>query len=161
LKKLKLRGLQRKKLNCKSVTFISSKTTPLEFRFDLGDVAPILIEGTAKVVEDGFTCCFTSSNPHPWNWNIYLYPAWIFGVVIRYCILFPLRFFGSRKIKDFDSHRALCLLLATTFVATVMFLSEYIWKDPKIRGNRQRKIIQLYCQAFVASWSGVIKFILF
>lgn len=27
----------------------------------------------------------------PWNWNIYLLPLWCLGVLIRNCILFPLR----------------------------------------------------------------------
>lgn len=27
----------------------------------------------------------------PWNWNAYLFPLWLMGVVVRNCILFPLR----------------------------------------------------------------------
>ena len=26
-----------------------------------------------------------------WNWNFYLFPLWCFGVVLRYCVLFPIR----------------------------------------------------------------------
>lgn len=39
--------------------------------------------------QDSFTRCFKSIPPEPWNWNIYLFPLWCFGVVIRYFVLFP------------------------------------------------------------------------
>ena len=29
--------------------------------------------------------------PDNWNWNLYLFPLWCLGVVLRHCILFPLR----------------------------------------------------------------------
>uniref|UniRef100_A0A6N2LKC2 Uncharacterized protein n=1 Tax=Salix viminalis TaxID=40686 RepID=A0A6N2LKC2_SALVM len=41
--------------------------------------------------EDSFTRCFKSNPPEPWNWNVYLFPLWCCGVVIRYGILFPVR----------------------------------------------------------------------
>jgi hypothetical protein len=43
------------------------------------------------LIQDSFTRCFKSNSPEPWNWNIYLFPLWCLGVVIRYGILFPLR----------------------------------------------------------------------
>jgi hypothetical protein len=39
--------------------------------------------------QDSFTRCFKSNPPEPWNWNVYLFPLWCFGVVVRYFILFP------------------------------------------------------------------------
>jgi hypothetical protein len=65
--------------------------TSLMHRFNLTDVVPFLTDATSVIVEDEFTQCFESSAPHPWNWNIYLYPTWLIGIFIRYCILFPLR----------------------------------------------------------------------
>lgn len=41
--------------------------------------------------QDSFTRCFKSNPPEPWNWNVYLFPLWCCGVVIRYLILFPVR----------------------------------------------------------------------
>jgi hypothetical protein len=43
-------------------------------------------------MQDSFTRCFKSNSPEPWNWNIYLFPLWCLGVVVRYGILFPLRY---------------------------------------------------------------------
>lgn len=42
--------------------------------------------------QDSFTRCFKSNSPEPWNWNIYLFPLWVVGVIMRYGILFPIRF---------------------------------------------------------------------
>ena len=42
-------------------------------------------------IQDSFTRCFKSNPPEPWNWNVYLFPLWCFGVVIRYFVLFPAR----------------------------------------------------------------------
>ncbi|XP_058092457.1 glycerol-3-phosphate acyltransferase 9-like [Magnolia sinica] len=41
--------------------------------------------------QDSFTRCFKSNPPEPWNWNVYLFPLWCLGVVIRYGILFTAR----------------------------------------------------------------------
>lgn len=29
--------------------------------------------------------------PDPWNWNVYLFPLWVLGCVVRFGILLPLR----------------------------------------------------------------------
>ncbi|GAY46118.1 hypothetical protein CUMW_094530 [Citrus unshiu] len=58
---------------------------------DLLDISPTLTEAAGAIVDDSFTRCFKSNQPEPWNWNIYLFPLWCFGVVFRYFILFPLR----------------------------------------------------------------------
>ncbi|CAL5072370.1 unnamed protein product [Urochloa decumbens] len=58
---------------------------------DLLDISPVLTEAAGAIVDDSFTRCFKSNSPEPWNWNIYLFPLWCLGVVIRYGILFPLR----------------------------------------------------------------------
>lgn len=47
-------------------------------------------------MQDSFTRCFKSNSPEPWNWNIYLFPLWCLGVVIRYGILFPLRYLSVK-----------------------------------------------------------------
>ena len=42
-------------------------------------------------IQDTFTRCFKSNAPEPWNWNLYLFPLWVMGVIVRYGILFPIR----------------------------------------------------------------------
>ena len=55
---------------------------------------PLVRQGAGALVDDSFTRCFKSQKRTPWNWNVYLAPAWAFGLVIRYAVLFPLRAFA-------------------------------------------------------------------
>lgn len=55
------------------------------------DIAPLLQDAAAAIVDDSFLRCFQSMHDEPWNWNLYLFPVWIIGLVLRYLILFPLR----------------------------------------------------------------------
>jgi len=52
---------------------------------------PLIRMGFASVVDDSFTRCFKSKKRIPWNWNAYLYVAWLLSIVLRYTVLFPLR----------------------------------------------------------------------
>jgi len=54
----------------------------------------ILAQGVSAVVDDSFNRCFISTDADEWNWNIYLFPGWLVGVLIRYFIAFPLRLFA-------------------------------------------------------------------
>ncbi len=58
---------------------------------DVLDISAILTDGAAAMVDDSFLRCFTTAPPDPWNWNLYLFPAWVLGVVLRWAVLFPLR----------------------------------------------------------------------
>lgn len=60
-------------------------------RVDLLDISSLLTDAASAIVDDTFLRCFQSASEHPWNWNAYLLPIWSLGVVVRYCILFPLR----------------------------------------------------------------------
>ena len=111
--------------------------------FNLTDIVPMITDASSQLVEDEFTCCFESSAPRPWNWNIYLYFGWLLGIVFRYCILFPLRL--------------ICLLIGSLIVGIAMFAS-YLISNLQKRKLIQQKIIQFYCSMFVASWSGVIRY---
>jgi hypothetical protein len=64
---------------------------------------PLVRQGFTAIVDDSFTRCFKSKKVVRWNWNCYLLPAYCIGVVVRYCILFPLRL--------------LCLMLGFLLVA--------------------------------------------
>lgn len=51
---------------------------------DVLNISNVLTDGAAAMVDDSFNKCFTSLRPEPWNWNIYLYPCWVMGVLLRY-----------------------------------------------------------------------------
>ncbi|MFQ6630366.1 hypothetical protein Gotur_006488 [Gossypium turneri] len=97
---------------------------------DLLDISPTLTEAAGAIVDDSFTRCFKSNPPEPWNWNVYLFPLWCCGVVIRYLILFPVR---------------LAIELLENLVGSLYFLF-------------QRALVELICSFFVASWTGVINY---
>ena len=102
---------------------------------DLLDISPTLTEAAGAIVDDSFTRCFKSNPPEPWNWNIYLFPLYCFGVVVRYCILFPLR----------------CFTLAFGWI---IFLSLFIPVNALLKGqDRLRKkiervLVEMICSFF-------------
>lgn len=55
------------------------------------NTAELLRDAADALIDDSFFRCFTSAPPDPWNWNWYLFPAWLLGVLIRYFVLFPYR----------------------------------------------------------------------
>eukprot|EP00697_Spironema_sp_BW2_P003027 gnl/Spiro4/14043_TR7534_c0_g1_i1.p1 gnl/Spiro4/14043_TR7534_c0_g1~~gnl/Spiro4/14043_TR7534_c0_g1_i1.p1 ORF type:complete len:517 (+),score=56.19 gnl/Spiro4/14043_TR7534_c0_g1_i1:52-1551(+) len=112
--------------------------------YNLADVCHLTREVMEAVVDDGFTKCFQSKDPPAWNWNIYLWPMWLLGVVIRYGILFPFRL--------------LCLLLGFLVFLVMYFFVRTFTKDPALRASRQRWLFSFLAGAFVFSWSGVIKY---
>ncbi|XP_022969136.1 glycerol-3-phosphate acyltransferase 9 [Cucurbita maxima] len=123
---------------------IQEPTGKLRLR-DLLDISPTLTEAAGAIVDDSFTRCFKSNPPEPWNWNIYLFPLWCFGVVVRYLILFPAR-----------------VLILT--IGWIIFLSTFIPVNlllkghPKLRAKLERFLVELICSFFVASWTGVVKY---
>ena len=56
------------------------------------DISSFVQDAAAAIVDDSFLRCFQSQSSDPWNWNIYLAPLWLIGLVVRYLILFPLRY---------------------------------------------------------------------
>ncbi|KAF3958219.1 hypothetical protein CMV_016848 [Castanea mollissima] len=112
---------------------------------DLLDISPTLTEAAGAIIDDSFTRCFKSNPPEPWNWNVYLFPIWCCGVVIRYFILFPVR-----------------VLILT--IGWIIFLSSYIpvhfllKGHDKLRKKMERSLVELICSFFVASWTGVVKY---
>lgn len=107
---------------------------------DVLNISSVVTDGAAAIVDDSFLRCFTSTSPDPWNWNFYLFPAWLVGVVLRYCVLFPLR-------------------LALLFVALLLFLTSFFavrtfLPDSPMRHKMERRLIAWMCSMFVASWTG-------
>ena len=112
---------------------------------DLLDISPSLSEAARAIVDDTFTRCFKSNPPEPWNWNVYLFPLWCCGVVVRYLILFPIR-----------------ILVLT--LGWIIFLSAFIPVHSLLKGNDdlrkkiERCLVEMMCSFFVASWTGVVKY---
>ena len=63
----------------------------LAHRRDLLDISSFVQDAAAAIVDDSFLRCFQSQSSDPWNWNIYLAPLWLIGLIVRYLVLFPLR----------------------------------------------------------------------
>ncbi|KAG2445308.1 hypothetical protein HYH02_008774 [Chlamydomonas schloesseri] len=118
-----------------------SKTSLVD---DVLNISNVLTDGVSAMVDDSFNKCFTSTRPEPWNWNIYLFPIWVVGVLVRYCILFPVR---------------LTLLMIGFNSLILMFLVVDITL-PRSRQKMgiQRKLVQWMCSAWVAAWHGVIRY---
>ncbi|KAF5796614.1 putative glycerol-3-phosphate 1-O-acyltransferase [Helianthus annuus] len=101
---------------------------------------------TLPLPNDSFTRCFKSNPPKPWNWNIYLFPLWCLGVVVRYGILFQ---------------RSMVLILT---IGWIIFLPCYIpvhvllQGHNKLRKRLERALVESICSFFVASWTGVVKY---
>ncbi|CAI0469135.1 unnamed protein product [Linum tenue] len=114
---------------------------------DLLDISPTLTEAAGAIIDDSFTRCFKSNPPEPWNWNVYLFPLWCCGVVVRYGILFPVR----------------VIVLA---IGWIIFLSAYIpvhvllkghdklRKKIEVRDQNLKLYLQLLCG--IMDWSGEV-----
>jgi len=112
--------------------------------FDPRELVSFFKSGVDVIVQDGFSRCFESSRSQPWNWNLYLWPLWACGVLIRYCVLFPLRLTSLLT--------GLLLVFITLPILKVIPLAE------ATRSSLQRKLIRFLCGVFVFSWTGVIKY---
>ncbi|KAL5721065.1 glycerol-3-phosphate 1-O-acyltransferase [Ranunculus cassubicifolius] len=109
------------------------------------DISPTLTEAAGAIIDDSFTRCFKSNPPEPWNWNIYLFPLWCLGVVVRYGILFPVRF--------------LVLLIGWIIFLPSFYSVRFLLKgNDKLQRKLERFLVELICRFFVASWTGVVRY---
>ncbi|KAG6589042.1 Glycerol-3-phosphate acyltransferase 9, partial [Cucurbita argyrosperma subsp. sororia] len=115
---------------------IQEPTGKLRLR-DLLDISPTLTEAAGAIVDDSFTRCFKSNPPEPWNWNIYLFPLWCCGVVVRVLIL-----------------TIGWIIFLSTFIPVNLLLKGH----DKLRTKLERSLVELICSFFVASWTGVVKY---
>ncbi|XP_078437390.1 glycerol-3-phosphate acyltransferase 9 [Wolffia australiana] len=112
---------------------------------DFLDISPALTEAAGAIIDDSFTRCFKSNPPEPWNWNVYLFPLWCLGVIVRYGILFPVR----------------VVVLAVGWIAFfAAFLPVHFLMSERssIKRKIERKLVEMMCSVFVASWTGVVKY---
>ena len=101
-------------------------------KFGFLDMTPSLRYAAECIVQDSFTCCFTSAPMERWNFNIYLFPLYYLGVAVRYLILFPLRLLG--------------LLVGVLVFAIAMVVS--VFMPPSNRVALQRRSITWLAFAF-------------
>eukprot|EP00891_Asterochloris_glomerata_P006353 jgi/Astpho2/6353/Aster-06016 len=101
--------------------------------------------GAVKSTPKGhWAACFQSASSDPWNWNVYLFPVWLLGVIVRYGILFPLR---------------LVLLLGGFVLFFLAFFTVHVVvKDKQRCASLERALVQFQCSIFVASWTGVVRY---
>ncbi|KAK9790569.1 hypothetical protein WJX73_010646 [Symbiochloris irregularis] len=109
------------------------------------DISALLQDAAGAIVDDSFLRCFQSLSVDPWNWNLYLFPTWVVGVLLRYLILFPLR---------------LLLLMGGFLIFFICFYTvHFVLKGfPQKRMECERRLVRFQCQIFVASWTGVIRY---
>jgi hypothetical protein len=62
------------------------------------DISSHLMDAAAAIVDDSFWRCFALSPAESWNWNVYLFPLWCLGVLLRYLVLFPLRYCSASAL---------------------------------------------------------------
>ena len=111
---------------------------------DVLNIGAVLADAASAMVDDSFLKCFQTNHADPWNWNAYLWPAWAVGVVLRHCVLFPLRL-------------ALLLSSLAGFFA-VFFSAKALLPEGPRKLRVQRRLVRFMCGMFVASWTGVVRF---
>jgi len=96
------------------------------------------------LLEDEFTRCFQSADYGPWNWNLYLFPSWLLGVVVRHFILFPIRL--------------VIVLVGHLLMLIFFFVICPLVKDDKRRLSMQKWALKAYCDMWLASWGAVVRY---
>jgi glycerol-3-phosphate O-acyltransferase 3/4 len=109
------------------------------------DISGHLQDCAQAMVDDTFWCCFQENHSDAWNWNVYLYPLWLVGVVLRYLVLFPLRLV------------ALLLAFFAIFWPAFFLVHNFV-RNKRLRLSLETTLIRFLCNAFVASWHGVVRF---
>jgi glycerol-3-phosphate O-acyltransferase 3/4 len=122
---------------------LTLRTPARRGRHELLDCSDTLNAAAAAIVDDTFTKCFKSNTPDPWNWNLYLFPLWCLGVLVRYGLLFPVR----------------CLSLLLGFALFfAAFLPVHFLLPHEPRKQCERQLIEFLAAAFVFSWTGVVRY---
>jgi len=104
----------------------------------------VYLEGVESIVDDNFWKCFQSKKPRPWNWNMYLWPLWAIGVVVRYLLLFPIRL--------------TVFALGWIVFAIGMLTVQGIFKKGPKRIAMEHRLIMMMCGVFCITWGAVIHY---
>ena len=108
------------------------------------DTSGMLCDGLSAMIDDSFLRCFNKTESEPWNWNLYLWPMWGLGVLVRNFLLFPLRL--------------LLVVTGLTLYLTFFFLFELVLPKGDRLNRINRSMVRLMCSCFLASWTGVVRY---
>eukprot|EP01135_Chromosphaera_perkinsii_P000280 Nk52_evm49s62 gene=Nk52_evmTU49s62 len=125
--------------------------------FHLSDVCDFMVQGVQSIISDEVTTSFVKEELPEWNlmsrsteqfagqkFRKRYYFIWILGVILRYVILLPIRFFfGLFGVFFFTFSFSLLTLLPQT---------------GKVRKILERQFSFFTARMFVLSWSAVIKY---
>jgi len=104
----------------------------------------LFMEGIESIVDDNFWKCFQSRKPQPWNWNAYLWPIWVAGVVFRYFFLFPIRL--------------VIFALGWLLFGIGMLSAQTLIKKGPRRTSIEHGLISMMCGVFCITWGAVIRY---
>ena len=107
------------------------------------DLSGPLTDGAQAVIDDSFWRCFEHNHPEERNWNFYLFPPWLVGVVIRWTVLLPLRI--------------LLLVLAWLLFIPLFTLASLGLFGPWAR-TVQTQLVWCMCNAYLASWGAAVRY---
>mmetsp|Transcript_12225 Transcript_12225/g.29796 ORF Transcript_12225/g.29796 Transcript_12225/m.29796 type:complete len:468 (-) Transcript_12225:358-1761(-) len=112
---------------------------------DTLNISHVLTDAAAAIVDDSFLKCFTSAAGDPWNWNAYLWPQWLFGMLFRHLILFPLRM-------------AVLVLLNIAFLVMFFGVVGCFVKPGPRRKAAELRLVQFLCGSYMMSWNAVVRY---
>ncbi|KAJ5072051.1 acyltransferase-like [Anaeramoeba ignava] len=112
---------------------------------DFFEAAKFVSEGMQVIVDDQFSRAFKKKNYKPWNFEKYLYPVWILGVLFRYLVLFPLR---------------VLIWVGGFFLIAVIFIigSLILMKNKQKKLKFQTYMIKSWALLCFVSWSAVVRY---
>ena len=96
------------------------------------------------LVEDEFTRCFQSAEHAPWNWNLYLFPLWVLGILVRHLVLLPVRL--------------LIVVVGNVLMVLFFFVVCPLVRDRGRRLALQKWLLRAYCNMWLASWGAVVRY---
>ena len=129
----------------------------LQRTFHLSDVCDFVVQGVSSIANDEVTTSFVREELPKWNlmsrsteqfagqkFRKRYYFLWILGVIVRYVILFPIRFmFG---------------IIGVIFFILSFSLLTFLPQRGQIRKVLERQFSFFTARMFVLSWSAVIEY---
>ncbi len=111
----------------------------------LSETTEMFMEGVDDIFDDNFWKCFQSKKPRAWNWNLYLLPFWLVGIITRYCVLFPIRLFFF-------------VLGWVLFGFGMLLVQVCLPRGSKRRTKLEHRLISFQCGVFAFTWGAVVRF---
>ncbi|KAJ3428513.1 acyltransferase-like [Anaeramoeba flamelloides] len=110
---------------------------------DLLEATALLKQGMQSIVSDNFMDIMSEKKKKNWNFVWYLFIFWVLGAILRYFVLFPLRF----AIFTFG------MLSSALFAFISLLITNKKWKNKLLRFT-----VRYYSHLMILSWFGVISY---